>query len=98
MAAYLALFEAIEHFNKNRVQKLNVPTLIFMDERDELVSYRELKRIITNRGLHRWTLCPVKKDKTGVRERMHHLIIDESCMGKGAWNEMRRRMIHHLMS
>ena len=97
MTAYLALFEAIEHFNKNRAQKLNVPTLILIDKQDELVSYRRLQRIIKNRELHQWRLHPVKKNKAGAKEKMHHLIIDESSMGKVVWNEMKGRIIHHLL-
>jgi len=97
VAGYNALFEAIEHFNKNMAQKLNVPTLIFIDTRDEFVSYRRLKRIIKNGGLHQWKLYPVKKKTMGAKEKMHHLIIDESSIGKDAWNEMRGRIIHHLL-
>ena len=97
VAGYNALFEAIEHFNKNMAQKLNVPTLIFIDTRDELVSYRRLQRIIKNGGLHQWRLHPVKKSTTGAKEKMHHLIIDESSIGKDAWNEMRGLIIHHLL-
>jgi len=97
VAGYNALFEAIEHFKKKMAAKLNVPTLIFIDTRDELVSYRRLKRIIKNGELHQWRLHPVKKSTTGVKEKMHHLIIDESSIGKDAWNEMRGRIIHHLL-
>ncbi len=98
MAAYNALFEAIEHFNKDMAQKLNVPTIIFIDKQDELVSYRRLKRIIKNGRLHKWKLHLVKKSSTGVKEKMHHLIIDESSIGKDAWNEMRGLIIHHLLA
>jgi len=98
VAAYNALFEAIEHFNKNMAQKLNVPTIIFIDKQDELVSYRRLKRIIKNRRLHQWKLHLVKKSTTGAKEKMHHLIIDESSIGKDAWNEMRELIIHHLLA
>jgi esterase/lipase len=97
MAAYNALFEGIEHFNKNMAQKLNVPTAIFIDKQDELVSYRRLQRIIKNRGLHHWKLHPVKRYIKGAKEKMHHLIIDESSIGKEAWNEMRGNIIHHLL-
>ena len=98
VAAYNALFEGIEHFNKNMTQKLNVPTLIFTDTRDELVSYGRLKRIIKDRGLHQWRLHPVKKTTMGAKEKMHHLIIDESSIGKDAWHEMRGLIIRHLLS
>jgi len=97
VAGYNALFEAIEHFKNNMAAKLNVPTLIFIDTRDELVSYRRLKHIIKNGKLHRWRLNPVKKNTTGAKDKLHHLIIDESSLGKEAWNEMRGRIIHHLI-
>ena len=96
-AGYYALFEAIEHLKKNMAPKLNVPTLIFIDTRDELVSYRKLKRIIKNGGLHQWRLHLVKKNTTGAKEKMHHLIIDESSIGKDAWDEMKGLIIHHLL-
>jgi esterase/lipase len=97
VAAYNALFEGIEYFNKNMAQKLNVPTVIFIDKQDELVSYRRLKRIIRNRRLHQWKLNPVKRYTKGTKEKMRHLIIDESSIGKEAWNEMRWHIIHHLL-
>lgn len=97
MAGYNTLFEAIEHFNNNMTQKLNVPTIIFIDKQDELVSYRRLKRIIINGELHQWKLLPIKKDAKGAKEKMHHLIIDEPSIGKDAWNEMRGRIINHLL-
>jgi len=97
MAGYIALLEGIEHFNKNMTPKLNVPTIIFLNKQDELVSYRRLKRIIKIGGLHQWKLCPVEKNTTGAKEKMHHLIIDESSIGKDAWNEMRGLIVHHLL-
>ena len=97
MAAYNALFEGIEHLKKNMTQKLNVPTIIFIDKQDELVSHRRLKRIIKNRALHQWRLHPVKKHITDAKEKMHHLIIDESSIGKDTWNEMRKHIINHLL-
>jgi len=33
MAAYKAVFEACDYFNKNANDKLNKPTLIFIDEK-----------------------------------------------------------------
>jgi alpha-beta hydrolase superfamily lysophospholipase len=98
VAAYIALIEAIKHFNKSMVQQLNVPTLIFINTRDEFVSYRRLKRLIKKEGLHHWELHPLTKSKTGAKEKMHHLIIDESSIGENAWNEMKRLILHHLIS
>ena len=97
MAGYIALLEGIEHFNKNMTPKLNVPTIIFLNKQDELVSYRRLKRIIKIGGLHQWKLHPVEKNTPGAKEKMQHLIIDESSIGKDAWNEMRGLIVHHLL-
>ena len=97
VVAYNALFEGIEHLKNHMASKLNVPTLIFIDTQDELVSHRRLKRIIKNGELHQWKLHPVKKN-AGAKEKMHHLIIDESSIGKDAWNDMRGLIIHHLLA
>jgi alpha-beta hydrolase superfamily lysophospholipase len=96
MAAYNALFEGIKYFKKNSTSKLDVPTLIFINKRDELVSYRKLKHIIKNEGFRQWKLHPVKKHTTGAKEKMHHLIIDESSIGKESWKDMKRIIVHHL--
>jgi len=98
MAAYNALFEGLDHFNKNMSRKLNVPTLIIISKQDELVSYQRLKRFIIDWELHRWKLRPIKKRTTGAEEKMHHLIIDELSVGKDAWNEMSTLIIHHLLA
>lgn len=98
VAAYNALFEATINFNQNITQKVNVPTIIFIDKHDEMVSYRKLKRIIKNGGLHQWKLHAVKKNTATAKEKMHHLIIDESSLGKDAWNKMKGLIIHHLLA
>jgi esterase/lipase len=38
VAAYLALFKAIDHLHKGDLKLLNIPTLVFIDKKDELVS------------------------------------------------------------
>lgn len=98
IAGYNALFEAIKHFNKNMTQKLNIPTLIFIDKKDELVSYRRLQRILKIGRLYQWKLHPVIKSSTGYPKKMHHLIVDGSSMGKDAWDGMTGLIIHHLLA
>ena len=43
-------------------------------------------------------ITPNKKNTTGSKGKMHHLIIDESSIGKEAWNKMRGFIIHHLLA
>ena len=97
MAAYNSMFEAVKHFNKNVNPKINVPTLIFIDRQDELISYRGLKRLVKNEQLDQWKFHHVQKGKTGVKEKMRHLIIDEPSVGKDMWQEMRIAIINHLL-
>jgi pimeloyl-ACP methyl ester carboxylesterase len=96
MAAYNALFEAITHFKQQADQKLNVPTIIFIDKEDELVSYRKLKRLVKEKKLGRWKFHFLKKGRIGVLERVHHLILDERSLGKEVWGEVGQQMTRHL--
>ncbi len=97
MAAYNALFETIQHFNQHVGAKLNVPTIIFIDPKDELVSYRKLKQRVEKESLDRWQIRLLEKGKTGVQEKMHHLIIDEPSVGTDTWNQIKSVMIEHLL-
>ena len=97
MAAYNALFETIKHFNQHIGPKLNVPTIIFIDPEDELVSYRKLKRRVEKEPLDQWQFHRLEKGTTGVQEKMHHLIIDEPSVGTDTWNQMKIIMIEHLL-
>lgn len=96
MAAYNALFEAIKHFEKNLDPKINVPTVIFIDKEDELISFSGLNTLIQKQNLDRWKLHPVKKDPTETEIKMHHLIIDEASVGRQMWQEIADVTVTHL--
>ena len=97
MAAYNALFEAIKHFEKNLDPKINVPTVVFIDEKDELISFSGLKKMIANQKLDQWKIHPVKKDKTATEIEMHHIIIDKASVGTQMWKEIVDTTITHLL-
>ena len=96
MAAYKALFEASEHFKKNVNDKLNKPTLIFIDEKDEFVSCSKLNTMIAERNLDRWQIHMVQKDNDAGETVSHHLIIDRDSVGKRMWNEIKAGIKRHL--
>lgn len=98
MAAYNALFEAAKHFEKNLDPKINVPTLVFIDKQDELISFSGLKNMIQKQNLDQWNLHPVTKDKTATEIEMHHIIIDEASVGKHMWKEIVDKTITHLLN
>jgi esterase/lipase len=95
MAAYKALFEAVEYFNKNANDKLNRPTLIFIDEKDEFVPFVKLNEIITQRKLDRWQIHIVRKDNHTGANISHHLIIDKESVGPQMWKQMKKAIKKH---
>jgi alpha-beta hydrolase superfamily lysophospholipase len=96
VAAYNALFEAAEHFEQSLDPQINVPTIIFIDKQDELISASGLKAMIQKQKLNRWKLHPVKKDRTATEIEMHHLIIDEASVGEQMWKEIVNTTITHF--
>ncbi|MEI6127604.1 MAG: alpha/beta hydrolase [Pseudomonadota bacterium] len=98
VAAYNALFEALDHFEKTISKKLNIPTLVFIDEGDEFVSYQHLKELIDNNKLDQWLVFDVQKDSGSAENSAHHMIIDEQCMGKAMWKRMREMTLRHLLN
>jgi len=98
MAAYNALFDMYRHLEDNPDPKINVPTLVFIDEKDELISFSGLKNMIRDQNLDRWKIHPVVKDNTATAVKMHHLIIDEASVGNTMWQEIVRLTIAHLLA
>ncbi|MDH3883646.1 MAG: lysophospholipase, partial [Desulfobacterales bacterium] len=97
MAAYNALFEASKHFEKHPDPKINVPTVVFIDKQDELISFSGLQNMIRKLNLDQWNLHPVKKDQTATEIEMHHILIDEAAVGKHMWKEIVDTTITHLL-
>lgn len=97
VAAYHVLFETIEHFRQNMTPKLNIPTIVIIDPKDELVPYEKLEQIIKSRGFDHWELHVLKKNEKDAKKKPHHLIIDEATAGKDSWNKMTHLIVRHLL-
>jgi len=98
IAAYNALFDALKRFDKNAGQKLNVPTLVFIDRQDEFIPLGKLKKLVAVRKWNQWQFFIVEKDNTAEDERFYHHIIDASSTGKTVWQEMMRAVLRHLLN
>lgn len=96
MAAYNALFEMHDHLANNLDPKINVPTVVFIDKQDELISFSGLQEMVRNQNLDQWKIHPVKKDSSATEIKMHHLIIDQDSLGQQMWKEMADSTIMHL--
>jgi hypothetical protein len=98
MAAYQALFNAVEHFENNLQASLNVPTVIFIDKKDESISYERLKVMIARQKLDQWSIHEVQKDEGIEAGISHHLIIDKESTGSRMWGRMQEVMRKHLLA
>jgi alpha-beta hydrolase superfamily lysophospholipase len=98
MAGYKALFEALKRFDKNMNGRLNVPTLLFMDRNDEFISYEKTGTMIEDERLDRWSIMAVEKDPAAAPLYGHHLMIDETVVGKEMWAKMQAALLSHLIT
>jgi hypothetical protein len=98
VAAYNALLDSQAHLDNNLNLKINVPALIFIDQRDEFVSYDELKKMVDYENLDQWKFQVVKKEAGGEPGKIHHLIIDEAATGQNVWREITDVMVAHLLA
>jgi esterase/lipase len=97
IAAYNALFEMYVHLENNLDPKINIPTVVFIDKQDELISFSGLQNMVQDLNLDQWKIHPVKKDKTATKIKMHHLIIDEASVGRNTWQEIVEVTITHFL-
>lgn len=98
IAAYHSLFDAVKHFKENINSRLNIPTIVFIDRQDEMVSHKGLQNIIKTSHFDRWTIRYIQKVTSETTLKPHHLIIDEPSVGKTTWEKMKHEIIAHLLN
>ncbi|WP_339859944.1 alpha/beta hydrolase [Pseudohongiella acticola] len=100
VSAYLALYEGVNNFNElaeqtaNR-QALNIPALVFMHPRDELVSSGGVRDFIAERQLSEWQYIEVEKSE-GAADVLNHLIIGPHSLGGDAWQSVSGQILDFL--
>lgn len=98
VAAYDALFDGLNNFEKNANSIINVPTLIFIDEQDEFIPTAGLKNFAAEKKLDQWQIYAVQKGKDVKLGTFHHHIIDDDSAGKDVWQEMMNAATAHLLN
>ena len=99
MAAYNALFDMHAHFKDHLDPgKINIPTVVFIAQKDELVSYTGIQQMVQNQDLDQWRIHLVKKDNTAREVDMHHLIIDAASVGNTMWQTIADVTRMHLLA
>lgn len=94
-SAYLTLYDGVRLFRESVQQSLNVPTLLFMNPRDELVSDNGLQDFIEDFGLDRWQYIEVQKS-AGAGATLDHLIIGPHSLGEESWRQVSDQMVDFL--
>ena len=98
MAGYNALFDSLKNFSDRAGPRVNVPTLVFIDQKDEMVSFNRLKQMVQDENLDQWRFYIVHKESTEEPAKVHHLIIDEPSTGEEVWKDMMQAMVSHLQN
>ncbi|UZR95018.1 alpha/beta hydrolase [Chondrinema litorale] len=83
--AYKTLFELKKQLDRGVLEKLNIPTLLFIDKKDELVSFKKLMNFISLHQLSNWNVkILLSKKNRGI----HHMIADPYYAGDHNWRLM----------
>jgi esterase/lipase len=96
MSAYNALFELVDNLHEKEFANCNIPTLIFIDPKDELISISKLKNIITRFTLTNWNISEVTTEGSTITPKYHHLIIDNKCVSTLTWEKIKKEIIFFL--
>jgi esterase/lipase len=96
LAAYTALFDSVDELKKNHFANLNEPAVVFMDRKDELVSFGDLQSLIAKGPLSRWELVEVSNKDSVLPKSYHHLIIDQDSVGPAMWSVIESRIFAEL--
>ncbi len=96
LAAYRAMFSLVGDVQQGASQPLDIPTLVFVNTKDELVSEKRLARWMERRGLRHWEIEAVLPLQPSISPSYQHLMIDEPSMGVAAWSRMAERIRQFL--
>jgi alpha-beta hydrolase superfamily lysophospholipase len=96
VSAFNALFDGVRIIQKKTTQKANVPTLVLIDPRDELINPTGIESFMDSKQLSKWYIHRVHKRPFSITSIFHHLIIDPATLGETHWREMSNAITRHL--
>jgi len=93
LRGFVALNDTLQVLRKNGFQKSNIPTLVLIDPKDELVSLQGLQKLVEKHQLSKWKFETLSK---GIDARMpisgkrprRHMIVDSSMLGISGFDAM----------
>lgn len=91
IAAYQAFFKTLKNFKPNSLSRLNSSLKVFMDPRDELVSFKSLMGF-----LPKGTMIPINTDHHEHQKLYRHITFSKKSLGKKEWNSLMDNMLKNL--
>ncbi len=85
LAAYEVVFRNEKNIMKTRFDTLNIPTLLFIDPKDELISYKKLVHYARLFNLSNYQIITLDSNLKKRISKFHHLVVSEETMGKENW-------------
>lgn len=77
---------------------LNIPTLVFLDPKDELISYGKIRRMISDFQLSNFRLHLLNQSLKNRKSTFHHEILNEETMGRENWLQVAQEIKAFLFS
>jgi esterase/lipase len=92
LGIYQIMFAEEKKVLKAKFNGLNFPTIILIDPKDELISYKKLIKFIIRFRLTNYRIIVLDDKLKGRKEKYHHLILNEQTMGKANWEMATQKM------
>jgi len=97
MAAYDALAKSADSVCREFSEAWAVPTLTFIDPKDELVNARSLQKWIDKKNLRdKWNIQTLPSKRDSKLKTWHHLVTDEDVLGSEVWTSMKEQIREFL--
>lgn len=96
MAAYLALLESKHNVVDQNLKGLNVPTLMIVSPRDELIDYTKQLELLRINKMDQWTILEVQNDNCQLSKCYNHLVIDDKSLNQGEWPRVQEALSKFL--
>lgn len=93
---YQVLFAEEKKVWEKGFSSLNIPTLILIDPKDELISYKKLEKFIQRFALTNYQVVKLDDRLKDRNTSYHHLLLSEQSMGTKNWQLATEKMRQFL--
>lgn len=91
------IFKLIDDVKSKNLELINIPTLVFLNPRDELISLKKTIKFIKKSNLSNWKVSKLTPKRKLWPPMFHHLIVDEMSVG-GEWQKMQNEISEFIAS